>query len=63
MVLLFEFGSCVGKELIVAFSFSLFLRLSLLLFSCVLFGGVFVCKEGHVVQSGGVCGNFWSQDV
>ena len=63
MVLLFEFGSCVGKEVVVAFSFSLFLPLSFLLCSCVLFGGVFVCKEGHVVQSGGVCRNLWFQDV
>jgi hypothetical protein len=62
VVLLFELASGLGKELVVAFSFSLFLRLSFLLFSYVLFGGVFVCKEGHVVQSGGVCGNFWSQE-
>ena len=52
--MLFECGSCVGKELVVAFSFSLFLRLSFLLFSCVFVHDACVCKEGHVVQCGGV---------
>ena len=61
--MLFECEACVGKESVVAFPFSLFLRLSFLLFSCVLFRGVFVCKEGHVVQSGGVCCNLRPQDV
>ncbi len=63
VVVSFECGSCVGKKSVVAFSFSLFLLLSVLLFRFCLVCGVFGGKEGHVVQSGGVCCNLRSQDV
>ena len=47
--MLFECEACVGKESVVAFSFSLFLRLSFLLFR--LFGGFDrCCEDSHVVQ-------------
>ena len=52
--MLFECGACVGKKSVVAFSFSLFLRLSFLLFR--LFGVCDrCCEDSHVVQR--VCGD------
>ena len=46
--MLFECGACVGKKSVVAFSFSLFLRLSFLLFR--LFGVCDrCCEDSHVV--------------
>ncbi len=49
LVVVFEGGSCVGKKSVVAFSFSLFLRSSFLLFR--LFGGFgLLSEDSHVVQ-------------
>ncbi len=60
VVVLFECGACVGNESVVAFSFSLFLRPSFLLFRW--FGRFDCCSEdSHVVQC--MCGDGRVEDV
>ena len=60
LVVVFEGGSCVGKKSVVAFTFSLFLRSSFLLFR--LFGWFdLLSEDSHVVQC--VCGERRGEDV
>ena len=64
VVVLFEFGSCMGKKSVVSFTFALPFCFSFLLFGelgwwCGFLGG----GEVHVIERCSMCYNLWFKNV